>query len=130
MSTDILTACLTRLQSFSYSPAPAIMWPNVQSTPPDTGLWLEPGYFPNKPIDEAWDAGCAETRGFFQILVGFRKGTGEIIASELADAVIAHFPKTTDLGGVLVRERPTRGPAYNDDDKVFIPITIYYIGIT
>ena len=106
------------------------MWPNVQSTPPDTGLWLEPGYFPNRPRDETWDTDCAETRGFFQILVGYRKNKGETAASELADAVVAWFPKTTPLDGVLVRERPTRGPAYNDDDKVFIPITIYYIGIT
>ncbi len=130
MSTDILTACLTRLQSFSYSPAPTILWPNVQSTPPATGLWLEPGYFPNEPIDDTWSQDCAETRGFFQILVGYRKGTGEISASELADAVVAWFPKTTALDGVVVRKRPTRGPAYVDEDKCFIPITIYFIGMT
>lgn len=129
MSTSILEACLTRLEAFSYSPAPQILWPNIQSTPPANGLWIEPGYFPNEPRDDTWDSACAEDRGFFQMLVGYRKGTGEIAASELADDLVAWFPKNTELGGVRVRKRPTRGPAYTDEDKAFIPITVYYIGL-
>lgn len=127
MSTNILEACHTRLKAFSYTPAPEILWPNIQETPPAEGLWIEAGYFPNEPADDTWDDGCANDRGFFQMLVGYRKGTGEIAASELADALVAWFPKKTDLGGVMVRKKPTRGPAFTDEDKVFIPITVFYL---
>ena len=131
MSTAIFEACLTRLRNFSYSPAPEILWPNKQEKPPQTGLWIEPGYFPNEPIDPGWENdSCVEERGFFQMLIGYRKNTGETAASELADALVAWFAKGTDLGGVVVKKRPTRGPAYVDEDKVFIPITVHYLGIT
>lgn len=127
MSTDNLEAFLTRLNAFSYSPAPQILWPNIQATPPATGLWIEAGYFPNEPIDNTWGDDCANDRGFFQMLVGCRKGTGETTASDLADALVAWFPKGLEIGTVTVRKRPTRGPAFVDEDKVFIPITVHYL---
>jgi hypothetical protein len=130
MSTNILTACFERLQTLSYSPAPTVLWPGLNQTPPQDGPWLEAGYFPNEPLDRTWNAdSCAEQRGFFQVLVGYRPGDGEIEPSELADAVVAHFPKALDLGGVVVTKQPTRGPSFVDEgDKLFIPVTISYRG--
>ena len=130
MSTNILRACFDLLDTLSYSPMPEILWPGKQQKPPEEGFWLEAGYFPNEPQDDTWGAdSCAEDRGFFQVLVGYRKGAGEIAPSELADAVVALFPKATSLDGVQVRKRATRGPAFVDQgDKLFIPVTIYYRG--
>ena len=130
MSTSILTACLTQLQTLDYSPAPTILWPGLNQEPPQDGLWLEAGYFPNEPIDRTWNNdSCAEQRGFFQVLVGYRPGDGEIAPSELVDAVLDLFPKGTDLGGVVVTKQPTFSPAFADEgDKLFIPVTINYRG--
>lgn len=130
MSTSILTACFTRLQTLAYSPAPEILWPGLNQTPPDSGLWLEPGYFPNEPTDRTWQAdSCAEQRGFFQVLVGYRPGSGEVAPSQLADAIVALFAKGTDLSGVVVTKQPTRGPSFVDEgDKLFIPVTVNYRG--
>jgi len=130
MSTTILQACFEHLQTLAYSPAPAVLWPGLNQEPPDTDLWLEPGFFPNEPVDDTWpNDSCAEQRGFFQVLVGYRPGAGEIAPSELADAVVALFSKGTDLGGVVVRKQPTRGPSFVDEgDKLLIPVTVYYRG--
>jgi hypothetical protein len=131
-TTEILTAAFDHLIAFVYSPQPEIMWPGIQSTPPEAGMWLEPGFFPNEPDDIAWDDdSCVDTRGFFQILVYFRPGQGQIDPSELADALIAHYPKGTELGAVRVRKRPWQSPAVTDDaSKLFIPITVPYMGMT
>ena len=137
MSTEILTACLTRLQAFSYSPEVPVLYPGVNQEPPDTGPWIEASLFPNEPRDNSWDPSqCAEDRGFFQMLVGYRPGMvfaglyGEVAASEVADALVAWFPKAYELGGVRVMKRGTRGPSYVEDgNKLFIPLTIHYSGV-
>lgn len=130
MSTSILTACFEHLQTLDYSPQPEILWPGLNKKPPQSDLWLEPGYFPNEPLDDTWENdSCAEQRGFFQVLVGYRPGTGEVAPSELADALVTLFAKGTDLAGVVIRKQPTRSPSFVDDgDKLFIPVTMSYRG--
>ena len=131
-TTAILEAAFQKLESFPYSPQPEIMWPGIQETPPQEGIWLQPGFFPNEPQDIAWDNdGCVDTRGFFQILVYFRPGQGQIEPSDMADALIAYFPKGSDLGPVRIRKRPWQSPAVTEDaSKLFIPVTVPYKGLT
>jgi hypothetical protein len=106
----------------------------MQSDPPDSGMWLKSGYFPNEPIDRIWDNdACVETRGFFQILVCYRvrPDIGQLAPSALADALIDHFPKGLALGAVRVRKRPWQSPAVvEDSSKSFIPVTVAYLGST
>ncbi len=140
MTTAIFDAAMARLSLFSYSPAPAIIYPNTQSEPPEpdvadpnSAMWIEALFFPNEPIDQAWDNdGCVETRGFFRFLVGYRPDATEFFASELADALVAWFPKGLDLGDVRVRKRPTRGAAFTEErgSRLYIPVTVYYLGHT
>lgn len=131
-TTSIMQAAFDLLKVFVYSPQPDIMWPGIQETPPETGIWLEPGFFPNEPNDIAWDNdACVDTRGFFQILIYFRPGQGLIDPSELADALIAYFPKGSDLGPVRVRKRPWQSPSVVEDaSRLFIPVTIPFKGLT
>ena len=131
MSTDILTAFLTRLESFNWTPALPVMWPGVKGDPPNTGQWLEASLFPGEPTNLAWNADSAsEFIGFAQIMVGYRPGTGEVLPSQIADAIIAHFPKSLELGGVRIRKAPYRSPSFVEDgNKLFIPVTIPYRGI-
>jgi len=131
-TTDILQAALTKLETFVYSPQPQILWPGIQETPPESGMWLQPSLFPNEPADIAWDDdACVDTRGFIQILIYFRPGQGQIDPSELADALIAFYPKGSALGPVRVRKRPWQSPAITQDaSKLYIPLTIPYQGLT
>ena len=133
-TTTIMKACFDRLLTFVYSPQPVILWPAEQTDPPDSGFWLQPGYFPNEPIDRIWDNdACVETRGFFQVLVYFRvrPDLGQIKPSTLADALIDHFPKGLELGPVRVRKRPYQSPMIVEDaSKSYIPVTVPYLGST
>ena len=130
-TTDIIRAAFEKLDSFDYEPQPVVLWPGKQEKPPDSGMWLEPGVFPNEPVDIAWDNdACVDSRGWFQILVYFRPGQGVIEPSELADALIAFFPKGSDLGTVRVRKRPWQAPVVTEKDSLFIPVTVPYEGLT
>jgi len=131
-TTDITETAFQLLETFVYVPQPAILYPGVQNDPPQTGMWLLPSVFPNEPNDIAWDNdSCVDTRGFVQILVYFRPGQGVIEPSELADALIAFFPKGSQLGPVRVRKRPWQSPVVvEDSSKLFIPVTIPYKGLT
>jgi len=109
---------------------PPIAWPGVPKDPPDSGMWLEARLFPNEPTDPVWDSdGCINARGFFQVLVFDRPGKGVFDASELADLIIANFPKSTYIGPVRVLKKPWQSPVVTDSDKFFIPVTISYSGL-
>lgn len=133
-ATPILEAFLARLATFTYSPQPEILWPGIQSDPPDEGMWLKPDFFPNRNRDRNWDDdACVERIGFCQVLVYFRvrPEVGEIRPSELADAIIDFFPKGTVLGPVRVKEQPSRSPKIDEDpSRSYIPVTIHYQGFS
>lgn len=131
-ATVILNACLELLEDFVYVPQPVVMWPGIQTDPPDEGFWLEPKLFPNENMDPAWDDdACARVRGFFQIKVYYRvrPDAGVIQPMQLADALIAHYPKGTVLGPVRVRKKPYQSPYIDEDaSRSFIPVTVPYQG--
>ena len=95
-------------------------------------MWLEPKFFPNTPDNIAWgDDSCMDTRGHFRILVYFRPGDGTVAPITLADALIAHYPKGLALGTVRVRKRAWQALAVTEDaSKLFIPVTVPYLGLT
>lgn len=132
-TTDIMEACFEHLEDFVYSPAPEILYPALQTDPPSEGAWLEARFFPNEPVDRVWgDEACVEARGFFQVSVCFRTrpGIGQMSPSSIADALIAHFEKGTELGPVRVRKRPWQSPMIvEDSSKSFIPVTVPYWGM-
>lgn len=85
--------------------------------------------FPNEPRNLTIDGDLAEQIGFFQVTVCFRPGTGIVQPMMTAEAVIATFPKGTDLGPVKVRMRPWLAPTVTASSYLFIPVTIPYLGI-
>ncbi len=128
----IQEAAFDRLDSFNYSPQPDVLWPGLQETPPETGMWLQPKLSPGESGDIAWDNdSCINTTGMFQILVYFRPGHGQIEPSELADALIEFFPKGTELGPVRVRKQPWQTPMVTEDaSSLYIPVMVPYMGLT
>ncbi len=131
-TTQILRAALERLEDFTYAPQPVVLWPGISGDPPDDGMWLLPGFFPNEPENISWDDdSCVDTRGYFQILVYFRPGMGVEQPIILADALIVHYPKGLALGTVRVHRRAWQKLAITEDaSKLYIPITISYLGLT
>jgi len=131
-TTDILTACLDRLLALSFNLQIPVSKPGVNFNSPSSGYWLEPSLSPNEPDDLAWgNDSCHERIGFFQVNVNYRPGQpGQEGASEVADAIIAHFPKGLELGPVRVRKSAWQSPAVTDDgSRLFIPVTIPWRGI-
>jgi len=131
-TTEIIEAAFQSLESFTYEPQPAILYPGLKTEPPQRGMWLQPMVFPNEPDDIAWDNdACIDTRGFLQILIYFRPGMGVIEPSVLADALIAFFPKGSTIGPVRVLKRPWQSPpVVEDSSALFIPVTVPYQGLT
>lgn len=131
VTTEILSACLAKLAAFDSSPAIPVAWPGIEFDSPSEGTWLEARLFPNEPRDLAWgDDSCHDMFGFFQINVYYRPGVGQVSPSQIADDLIAFFPKGLVLGPVRVRKRAWQSPAVTDEDKLFIPVTIPWRGIT
>lgn len=131
VTTEILEAFLARLKEYCVFPSVPVAWPGIDFNPPDTGMWLEARLFPNEPRDLAWqDDSRHEDRGFFQIRIFYRPGAGQLKPSQLADDLIAYFPKGLSLGPVCVKKRGWQSPAVTDEDKLFIPVTISWMGIT
>jgi hypothetical protein len=130
-TTEILDACLDRLEEFDHSPPLPIAWPGIEIDPPEDGMWLDALNFPNQPRDLAWDNdSCHDTFGFFQVRVYYRPSVGQVVPSTVADLLIDHFPKGLVLGPVRVRQRPWQSPAVTLPDKLYIPVTIRWRGIT
>ena len=135
MSTDILTAFLARLSALALTPSLPVMWPGIPKSAPSSGTWLEARYFPNEGGDLTWGNDAQmDTIGFFQVSVYYRPGTStgqnsQVDASEVADLVIAHFPKGLPIGPVRVRKSAWQSPAIDLEGKSFLPVTIPYRSI-
>lgn len=125
---DILTGALNHMAAFTTSLP--IAWPGVNFTPPSEGMWFEVRHFPNTPNNLVMDnAGDQEFLGFLQVSVFDRPGAGIVKATEQAEGIIAHFPKGTALGPVMVRVRPYLSPPIPEDNSIQIPVTVPYKGI-
>ena len=68
--------------------------------------------------------------GFFQVLVFYRPNKGSIEAAEMADKIAEAFAKGTVVDSVTVEKTPHTTAIVADNDKLLIPVTIHYRGIT
>ena len=98
--------------------------------PPDSGYWLEARHFPNETDNQSWEADSKNAyMGFFQVSVYTRQAIGLDPIQAIAEHVIAHCPKGLELAGVRVKKKPHDSPAIELPDRIFIPVTIHYLGI-
>jgi len=116
---------------YGIDPCLPVAYEGVDFEPPEDGLWLEPKIFPNEPISIVWDNNDRQVDyGFFQVLVYYRPNKGSIEAAEMADKIAQAFKKGTIVSSVTVEKTPHTTAIVADDDKLFIPVTIHYRGIT
>jgi hypothetical protein len=109
---------------------PPVSFPDVHFTPPDTGLWLEVKFFPNESDNYGIaDDGGSVHKGFFQVGVCYRSGSGLVPSLTMVGAVIAAFDKGTLLGPARVNREPWAAAVLQMDDKNIVPVTIPYRGL-
>lgn len=127
MNSDILQAFFSTLSgaSLGYS----IAWPNLDFTPPDSGIWLEVSHFPNRGIDFSLAGTEVIRQGLFQVSVMSRQNDGVFDLEQTASEVAAIFPKLTPLSTVRVSRMPYTSAAISlDGGKVELPLTVEYSG--
>lgn len=113
------------------SPTLGIAYPETAFTPPASGKYLKVDYFSNKPAWEGLASGSL-AQGLLQITVIWPRGVGTIQPAQIAQTVIAHFPKALSLfsGTSLVKitQEPYASSPLTDDISVRIPVTISWTG--
>jgi hypothetical protein len=127
----IFTAFADKLAAFvaSLSPEIPVAYPNVHFTPPADGVWLEMAWFPNETRNYGIaDDGPAQVRGFGQVSVCSRTGSGALDALDLAGSIIEWFAKGTELGHARVETMPWASSVLQSDDRLVVPVTIRYSG--
>lgn len=102
-----------------------VSYPGLHFTPPDDGLWLELLVFWNGNIPYGLaNSGPTIDQGFFRVMVGYRHGAGLMPAQQLAELVIAAFPKGSTFARARVEQTPALSGPIQMDDKLFVPVTI------
>lgn len=123
---DAFAAAVSTFAGSLSSPLP-VAFPDVQFTPPDEGPWLEVKWFPNETQNYGiGNEGPSVHRGFGQVAVVTRKGTGLVDLLVVAGGVLAAFTKGTLLGPARVYRKGWVSSVVQDTDRTLLPITIPY----
>jgi hypothetical protein len=128
---DLYDAFATAFATFAagLSPALPVSWPGIHFTPPDEGSWLELRLFPNETQNYGLaDDAPALHQGMLQVGVCTRPGGGIVDALQVAGAVVAAFPKGTQVGPVSVQRKPWISGVLTESDRIVHPVTIPYRG--
>ena len=130
-TTDILTAFLERLDVLGLSPALPVAWPGIPHKPPSSGMWIEARFSNSEPDDLVWDTESQQyLGGFFEVSIYWRPNqNSQVAASEIADAIIDHFPKGLPVNAVRVLKAPWQNPAIDLPGKSFIRVVVPFSGI-
>lgn len=134
---SIEDALLARLGTLVTTPPCQFAWPSIDYTPAQGQPYLLPSVMPNRTDEGGLGAGAPERHlGLFQVTVYAPSGSGVAPASELADQVIAHFPRGSVIVGSGVRVRvgsfngssgvPYRSQGYSENGWTVVPVTIPY----
>lgn len=127
---DTFSGAVTTFAAALSPPLPVIHG-GVHGTPPDAARWLETRFFPNKTENYGLsNDGPSMQRGFFQITVGERPGSGLVRGMAVAGQVITAFPKGTKFGTFRVPVKPWISSVLQSGDRVLYPVTIRYELIT
>lgn len=113
--------------AITLSPPLPVSYPGLPFTPPASGYWLEVQWFPNETQNYgiAFD-GPSVLRGFGQVSVCTRPGTGLVKPMDLAGLVIETFDKGTRIGDALVYRKPWASSVIQDNERLMIPVTIMW----
>lgn len=104
-----------------------IAWPGINFTPPTSGYWLVVSHLPNRGIDDRIaNDGHVSPQGIYQVTVNSRP-TSEINLREVAESVMAVFPKGTVIDSpIRVTRHPYTTSVQYVDDRMELAVTVEY----
>lgn len=117
----IYDALLTRCGTLP-GPYPT-SYPNQSFTPPPDAPYLQAEVFPNRPRWQALGPGRMD-QGLLQITIVSPIRDGLIPIAEIADVVLAHFPKGQKFDGVRVSGEPWVAQPIIEASEIRLPVTI------
>jgi hypothetical protein len=128
---DIYNAFAEQLASFAAiqqeQPELRVAWPGVTFTPPDAGMWLEASWHPNRTENYGiGNEGPSTLRGFGQVNICIRPGSGTAPLHRMAGELIRHFAKGTALAPARVYQRPYESNVLDAPDRTVVYVTIPY----
>ena len=125
LTTDIYDAFAELAGEFAADKVLPIAYPGISFTPPASGMWLELRPFWNDGENYGLaDDGPTSEQGFFRLMACSRVGAGINDVQDLAEDIVAAFPKGTMLAKARVERMPTMSGPIQDDDRTTIPVTI------
>ena len=125
MNSQILESFFTLMTdaAFGYP----IAYEGIKFCPPDSGPWLELSFLPNEGIDQSLSSDSVLSQGILQVNVCNRPNTGIIELNQIAETVMALFPKSTSIFGLVrVSRSPYTSSVITLDDRQILPISISY----
>lgn len=130
MTVDIYNAMGAKVEAFATGLAEPIPTHYTASpipfVPPDSGEWLEVRAFWNGNENYAWGSrGASVEKGFFVVGVVSRSG-GVQAAQPIAELLVEEFEKSTELATALVYKAPEISGPLTEDDRLTVPVTIYW----
>ena len=90
---------------------------------PTATEWLEVVPFFNGTTNYAVGSLGVE-RGIFRVIVTSKLGIGMYKAEDLANQIIAAFPKGSKFGSAVTDEMPSKSGLIQETDRVMIPVDI------
>jgi hypothetical protein len=128
---QIASALLRRLQDLTLTPPLPVAYPDVDFTPPHSGMWLEAQMFPapTEAVDIAHD-GFNNYTGFLQVTVVAPEAGGALPPLEVAAQIMRWFRRGTVMedgaATVTIFKPPYASPTLQDRATTRTPVTIRY----
>ncbi|WP_297803405.1 phage tail terminator-like protein [uncultured Brevundimonas sp.] len=123
----VTDALLSRVGSLVLSPVLPVAYPGLSFAPPSDGKYLRAEVFHNAAKWEGATAGRMD-QGLLQVTVVWPKGKPTIQPITVADAVMAHFAKGTEMVSqgrkVTVTAEPVMATPIYEDSSTLVPVTI------
>lgn len=107
---------------------PDIFYSNSKSAPP-TGEHIRPKILPNNTLSIGVDDLDQEI-GLIQISVYVKKGDGDENSAEIADAILAAFPRNLELTGLRIDLAGSVASSFLVEGWQVTPTTIPYQNLT
>jgi len=129
---DIRQAFESRIAAFAatMSPPALLSWENFNFVPNSTRVYFRCAMAPARTSNPAFGVDFDRLQGFYQISVYGIQDRGPGPAEEIADAIIALFPRgSITQNGVVVNidTKGSRTQGLNDDNGFyFIPVRVRY----
>lgn len=123
---ELQDALFARAATLTTTPATTLAWPNVNAS--NAIPRIEIAHLPNTTFEYDID-GSVDLQGFLQLTVVTSEGTGVLVASDIAQQVLAHFHQVTlhtTNYRIMLNQRGSVSQSLPDNGELRTPVSIPY----